>query len=307
MAVSGQRQPDVNLINILLSANTTVTSKVIAAAADKPTSTFLNKFLEIVPEVTLTDPKMLYKGVQVAAEGGFMGNMNVFLKIIDDKELGDKASLIEELSQAMFMASQNGHARIVSLLLDKYFLDVNYARYGDTLLKIAADQNRKEVVELLLEKGADVNQVDYFNETTLANLCRRSSNDYLEVLKLLLANNASVNQQNNYGGFALLHAAGNGYTEVVEVLLSNGADVELQNIPGETSLMRASERKKSEVVDILIENGANITIPNRRNGRTAFLFAAISSYGNYDDQIRKTLDILFKAGADIHKQVEMII
>ena len=126
MAVSGQRQPDVNLINILLSANTTVTSKVIAAAADKPTSTFLNKFLEIVPEVTLTDPKMLYKGVQVAAEGGFMGNMNVFLKIIDDKELGDKASLIEELSQAMFMASQNGHARIVSLLLDKYFLDVNY-------------------------------------------------------------------------------------------------------------------------------------------------------------------------------------
>ena len=71
---------------------------MIAAAADKPTSTILNKFLEIVHEVT---PKMLYEGVQVAAKAGLMENMNVLLKIIDDKDLGDKASLIEELSQDM--------------------------------------------------------------------------------------------------------------------------------------------------------------------------------------------------------------
>ena len=306
-AIDSSSQPDVTIINLLLKANAAVTSEALIMAAAKPSSSYLTKFLEIVPSAVLNDTFMLYNAVQSASKAGVLENVNVLLKIIDDAKIGDRTRLIEELSQAMLAAAKNGHASIVSLLLEKYDLDVDYAQHGKTALTLAAEQNRKEVVELLLEKGANISHVNHSNETALISVCRRVENDYLEVLKLLLANDASVNHQNDDGDFALFHAAEHGFIQAIEVLLSNGAQIDLRNTLGQTSLMRAAEIKDYAVVETLIENGANIEIETRKGGRTAFLLAAANNvHRNYNDHQRKTLDILFRAGADINKQVKLM-
>jgi len=66
-----------------------------------------------------------------------------------------------------------------------------------------------------------------------------SDYDPLEVVKLLLANQASPNLVDERGRPALMEAAGSGYTETCLCLLDNGAQVNLQCNIGFTALMWA--------------------------------------------------------------------
>ena len=131
----------------------------------------------------------------------------------------------------------------------------------------------------------------------------------LPLLQLLIAHNASVNHQDDLGEFALKSASNTGFTEVIEVLLSNGAEINLQDISGYTSLMQAAKRGNYEAVKILIEHGADTEIVENRLGKTAFLIAAENApwnaWSNYVG-MRKSLNELYKAGADILKQVKFL-
>ena len=62
-----------------------------------------------------------------------------------------------------------------------------------------------------------------------------SQKGYIGVVKLLLANGADVNAQNNNGDSALTRATLNGHLEIVKLLLTNGADVNAQDTDGDTS------------------------------------------------------------------------
>jgi len=63
--------------------------------------------------------------------------------------------------------------------------------------------------------------------------------DPLEVVKLLLANQASPNLVEEDGRSALMEAAFKGYTETCLCLLQNGSQVNLQSNTGFTALMMA--------------------------------------------------------------------
>ena len=260
------------------------------------------------PADVTTDSEMFYEAVKSAATAGELDKLDIILSQNDDSPIVNRASLIRMLSKAMLLAAERGHVSIVSHLLDKYDLDVNYSEsYLGHSLIIAVDHNYKVLAELLLEKGADVNKPAFNNKTALTSLCRRLSNDYLPLLQLLIAHNASVNHQDDLGEFALKSASNTGFTEVIEVLLSNGAEINLQDISGYTSLMQAAKRGNYEAVKILIEHGADTEIVENRLGKTAFLIAAENApwnaWSNYVG-MRKSLNELYKAGADILKQVK---
>jgi len=94
------------------------------------------------------------------------------------------------------------------------------------------------VVCELLKSGVDPDQRCFQNRTPLIEACI-SYFDPLEVVKLLLANQASPNLVNESGRSALMEAAGWGYTETCLCLLDNGAQVNLQSNTGFTALMIA--------------------------------------------------------------------
>ena len=125
----------------------------------------------------------------------------------------------------LLVASGHGNARTVNLLLEKG-IDVNitddYDYDNNTALSTAVINAKYDVVELLLEKGADINKENNKGDTPLIHAIRFEDYDMVE---LLLEKGADINKENNKGDTPLIHAIDNGDYYMVEFLLKMGADV----------------------------------------------------------------------------------
>jgi len=110
----------------------------------------------------------------------------------------------------------------------------------------------KEVVQLLLAKGANVNAKRNNGETPLHYAATK------EVAELLIANSANKSAKDDSGETHLHHAAKYGRKEVVELLIAKGADVNAKRNNGQTPLHRAAGGGHKEVAELLIDNGADV-------------------------------------------------
>ena len=90
---------------------------------------------------------------------------------------------------------------------------------GATPLHYAALHDRKNIVELLIDKSADVNAADYAGETPL----HYAANG--DIAAILLSAGANVNARDNKGRTALHRAARSGQPVVIGFLLASGAEV----------------------------------------------------------------------------------
>ncbi|KAF7176013.1 hypothetical protein CNMCM7691_001188 [Aspergillus felis] len=136
-----------------------------------------------------------------------------------------KGSPYGEMGTPLYYASLAGLQRTVELLIEKG-ADVN-AQGGDYgyALQAASYQGHKEVVQLLLEKGADVNaQGGLFGNALQA----ASLQGHKDVMQQLLEKGAEVNAQGGHYHNALQAASEQGYKDIVQLLLEKGADVSAQ-------------------------------------------------------------------------------
>ena len=117
-------------------------------------------------------------------------------------------------------AAANGKVGVLRAWLSSDAADVNAAnRAGDTLLMIAAQH--EQVVELLLQHGAEINKQ---NSKGLTTLMFAADYGHERVVELLLQHGAEINKRDSEGFTALMLAAGYGWTEIVLLLLRAGAD-----------------------------------------------------------------------------------
>mgnify|MGYP000480537135 FL=1 len=72
-----------------------------------------------------------------------------------------------------------------------------------------------------------------------------------EIAELLIAKGADVNAKNSVGQTPLQFAAGYGHKEIAELLIDNGADVNVKDDDGETPLDFAD----GETADLLRKHG----------------------------------------------------
>ena len=101
----------------------------------------------------------------------------------------------------------------------------------------ACKEGNKELVELLLKDGEDVEAMGGYDETILMIACERG---YKEIVELLLTYGADVNGWNYDGRSVLMEASYRGHKNIVELLLNNGADVNAMDDWGRTALDEAT-------------------------------------------------------------------
>jgi ankyrin repeat protein len=132
---------------------------------------------------------------------------------------------LDDLSpeELLFISIENNYIKGVEKVL-KLGADINYKyKYGWTPLLFATMKGHKDIVEFLIENGADIN-VKYGAD----------------------------------GNTPLLFATRCEYKDIVEILLKNGADTNIKDDRGYTALMYASEYfyKDKEIIKLLKKYGA---------------------------------------------------
>ncbi len=122
----------------------------------------------------------------------------------------------------------------------------------------------------LIERGADVNTVNKWNESPLTKAAYRG---FFDIVKILIENGADVNLKTKNGHTALTLAAYQGHTNIVKVLIENGARINSATNLKDTALTLAAYQGHIDIVKMLIFNGASIGRANKE-GNTALALAA---------------------------------
>uniref|UniRef100_A0A665T026 Poly [ADP-ribose] polymerase n=1 Tax=Echeneis naucrates TaxID=173247 RepID=A0A665T026_ECHNA len=128
---------------------------------------------------------------------------------------------------------------------------------------------RKQVTELLLRKGANINEKNKDFMTPLHVAAERAHNDILEVLQ---KHGAKVNAVDTLGQTALHRAALAGHIQTCKLLLSYGADPSIVSLQGFTAAQMGNEA----VQQILNEN-----VPTR-NSDVDYRFLEAAKAGDLD-------------------------
>ncbi|KAK3555411.1 hypothetical protein QTP86_015697 [Hemibagrus guttatus] len=147
----------------------------------------------------------------------------------------------------LFEACRNGDVSRVKRLVDS--VNVNskdMAGRKSTPLHFAAGFGRKDVVEHLLQTGANVHARDDGGLIPLHNAC---SFGHAEVVSLLLCQGADPNARDNWNYTPLHEAAIKGKIDVCIVLLQHGADANIRNTDGKSALDLAEPSAKAVLTD----------------------------------------------------------
>jgi ankyrin repeat protein len=172
----------------------------------------------------------------------------------------------------MFAAS-HGYNDIIELMLEKG-ADVNFKGYENyTPLMDAVRSNNLETVKFLLEKGADVNLKNKNNKTALLF----SWNE--DIIKLLLEHGADVNAKNQYGITFLYSAVYNGQDKFTDLAIKYGANPNVLSCYGESILFNAVKLKDTKILESLLSiKGIDVNIKNKDEDRETALLCAVKQY-----------------------------
>ena len=185
----------------------------------------------------------------------------------------------------LVFAADCRHEQIVQLLLDQG-ADINAecGRFDNALCTALATGDDKWV-QLLLEKGADINtQINYDRA-----LCA-ASGSHAKVMQMLLDKGVEMNGQDY--GFALQRSLRVGHEKVVQMLLDKGVDINAQDYGN--ALLLASEGGYEKVVQMLLDKGSDV---NAQGGFFGNALQAASVEGH-----DRVVQMLLDKGSDVNAQ-----
>jgi ankyrin repeat protein len=199
------------------------------------------------------------------------------------------------LHQAIYHASDQNS--IKTLIVNEANVNVK-AENNVTLLHIAVQKEKREIVELLLDKGAHL-------EEATTNLQRRPIHIAAEtgnpaIMQLLIDKGADIMALAYRDATPLHIAATSGNIEVVKILHQAGADINRQDQDELTALHLATLKGNLAIIEYLLKNGAN---PHTRGSKfVAPLHLAVYE-GDYE-VVKKLLELDKEPEAYIELEAE---
>ena len=126
----------------------------------------------------------------------------------------------------------------------------------------------------------------------------RQHPDDPELIRVMLAHGANLNDETDYHQSALLGAVTNYHVRVAEVLLKHGIKIDAPDKAGQTPLMWAAMDNEPDMVHLLLASGANVRLQDQ-DGDTALYYAVWS--GANADIVRQLL--AYKADPNVRNKL----
>ncbi|XP_070926200.1 ankyrin repeat domain-containing protein 30B-like isoform X2 [Macaca nemestrina] len=196
---------------------------------------------------------------------------------------------------ALHWACVNGHAEVVTFLVDrKCQLDVLDGENRTPLMK-ALQCQREDCANILVDSGAGLNIVDVYGNTALHYAVY---NKNLSVVAKLLSHGAVIETQNKASLTPLLLAITKRSEQIVEFLLTKNANANAVNSFKCTALMFAVCHGSSEIVGMLLLRNVDVFAEDTC-GMTAVRYAIACGFDHIHQQLLEYIQKLSKnAGPD---------
>lgn len=148
-------------------------------------------------------------------------------------------------------------------------------KYGFTPLMQAAQKGYIEMIEVLIEYGADVN---FQNDSGKTSLMLAAYSGKLQAAKELRYHKADYAIQDRGGSTALHWAMDGGNVELLDFFIEDKANIECTDYNGWTPLLRiAAVTGNANVAGTLVRAGAKINTKDK-DGKTALMMAVVNGH-----------------------------
>lgn len=163
---------------------------------------------------------------------------------------------------ALIVAIKRRHIGIIRVLA-RYGADLKHIENEWSILTIAAKSGNADVVQVLVNMGADVNAATPDKKTALDVAVKRG---HADVVRVLLQQGARPDVKNSDDQYPLYVASSRGFNRIVEDLISAGASVNVLNgfYDRHTALYGASSNGHTSTVERLLSLGASVNVPGSR-------------------------------------------
>jgi len=162
----------------------------------------------------------------------------------------------------------------------------NAETHTPLMLVCMRTDERDEIAEYLLEKGANARTGNQYKKSALIAACE---NGHAEIVKMLLKKGAATQSGDIIGTLAIHAAANNGHADVIRILLENKALPDVKDGNKYTAMHLAAMRGYTEAVRALVEGGASVTKKDS-DGRTAMDIAKDNKF----DELAAYLESVMK-------------
>nr|XP_060624723.1 poly [ADP-ribose] polymerase tankyrase-2 isoform X2 [Anolis sagrei ordinatus] len=214
------------------------------------------------------------------------------------------SSFLSEPARELFEACRNGDVeRVKRLVRPENVNGRDTAGRKSSPLHFAAGFGRRDVVEYLLQSGANVHARDDGGLIPLHNAC---SFGHAEVVNLLLRHGADPNSRDNWNYTPLHESAIKGKIDVCIVLLQHGADPAIRNTDGRTALDLADPSAKAVLTG---EYKKDELLESARSGNEEKLMALLTplNVNCHASDGRKSTPLHLAAGYNRVKIVQLLL
>lgn len=157
---------------------------------------------------------------------------------------------------ALKLSISQNRLEIVQILL-QYGADPNHAYEGGmTPLILAVMNGNREIIENLIRARARVGDADSRGLTALHHACYSNTPEYEDIAAILLKAGAGYDRADQMGDTPLHIAASKGCVGLVVLLVSAGATMNRSNARGKTPLEVAVDARLSQVAETLLRAGS---------------------------------------------------
>lgn len=157
----------------------------------------------------------------------------------------------------LFTACSMEDIETVEYLLQnkKLSIDINYIKYGETVLYIASKKGNAKLVELLLQYNPDIN---FLSKTGWTALCFACKNGDKNCVESLIKHKASVNLATRSHLTPLFLSCLHGHIDIIDLLIRHHAYLDEGDRNGWTPLQISCYIGKAEIVQKLLKGKVKI-------------------------------------------------
>lgn len=188
------------------------------------------------------------------------GNPDIFLALAENRQF-------EGSNEPLKLAAKHGLNKALEVLIKKGgdpSLSTGYEKDSSLLLDALNDE-KIDIVRVLIQNEADVNMVNKLGKNALALALEKPNLE--EFLMPIISQTKNVDKRLGYYNdeTALMQACKMGNVQAIKALLQYNSNPNLFDRNGKTALHIACENGHKEAVQLLIEHNANLNIQDENN------------------------------------------